>query len=129
MATVTSTNINGAGAIALTTVALNGSSDTFTLTTASGELQMLYLHNPTGSPISPTITGDAASAAYPVGGAGTVDLSGGYAVGAVAAGESVLISTDTISRYLTGTITISSGSGLEAIVMEKGIAGFTRADA
>lgn len=119
MATITSTPIDGAGTVSLTATTLDGSSDTFTRNDSSDKLQLLYLHNPTGGPISPTIVGDAASATFPISGGATVDLSAGYAVGAIAAGAEVVISVDTIRHYLDGTITINSGSGLEALVLEK----------
>lgn len=127
MATAASTSIDGSGTKALTTTVLDGSSDTFTLNSSASVLQLLYLHNPTGGAISPTLVGDSASATFPVSGANTVDLSAGYAVGSIAAGESVVISTDTISLYLTGTISMNSASGLEAVVLEKSIPALNKA--
>lgn len=119
MATISSTSINGSGTVSLSPTTLDGSSDTFTRNDSPDVLQLLYLHNPTGGVISPTIVGSTASATYSVDGANTVDLSAGYAVGSIAAGAEVVISVDTIRHYLDGTITINSGSGLEAIVFEK----------
>lgn len=119
MATVTATDVNGSGVKALTTIVLDGSSDTFTLNSSANVLQLLYLFNPTGGAISPVIVGSTASATYPVVGANTVDLSAGYAVGSIAAGESVLIDTKTIQHYCAGTISMTSASTLEAILIEK----------
>lgn len=119
MATISSTSINGGGVVALTPTTLDGSSDTFTRNDSPNVLQLLYLHNPTGGAIDPTITGSTASSAFSISGANTVDLSSGYNVGSIAAGAEVIISVDTIRHYLDGTITITGGTGLEALVLEK----------
>lgn len=115
MATVTSTSMTGTGQRTVTEVTLDGSSDTFSY--SSGSRQILILRNPTGSPISPVIDGDGASAALPVSGVGTIDLTSGYAVGSIAAGAVKAIPLDTIKNYLSGTIAINSGSGLVAVLL------------
>lgn len=114
MATIAQTTITGGDAVALTETTLDGSSDTFTY--INGARQVLTFRNPTGDAISPTIDGDGAST-VDVDGVGSVDISSGYSVGSIAAGEAVAIQLDSIKRYLAGTITISSGSGLVATLI------------
>ena len=111
MATITRTTYPTSGNATLTETTLNGSSDTFSYT--SGKGWTLILRNPTGAPISPTIDGDGGTTVS-TGNLGTVDVSGGYAVGSIAAGAAVVINLDSISEYLKGTIAINSGSGLVA---------------
>lgn len=117
MATITATAMTGSGARTVTEVTLNASSDTFTY--SSGARQILVLRNPTASPISPTIDGDGGTTVS-VQGLGSVDVSGGYAVGSIAAGAVVAIPLDTISSYLQGTIAITSGSGLVGVLLSYG---------
>ena len=115
MATVTATNAQGAGRVTVTETTLDGSSDGFTYTAARNPI--LTLRNPTGSPITPVIDGSGSSAAYPVRGVGTIDLTNGYSVGAIAAGAAVTIKLSTIDKYLSGTVAINSGSGLVATLL------------
>lgn len=115
MATITGTSITGAGSRAVTVTTLDGSTDTFTYTAASR--QILILHNPTGGAISPTIDGDGGTTVS-VQGVGSVDVSSGYAVGSIAAAATVAIPLKSISAYLSGTIAINSGSGLECQLLE-----------
>lgn len=111
MATIALTTKPTAGQATLTETTLDGSSDTFTY--VGGKGRVLILRNPTGSPISPTIDGDGGTTVS-TSNLGTVTVSGGYAVGSIAAGAAVLINLDSISAYLSGTIAITSGSGLVA---------------
>lgn len=108
MPAITASNCSGSGAKAVTTTTLNGT-DSFTYVAGS----ILIFNNPTGSPITPVIDGDGASTVS-VAGVGSVDISGGYDCGSIAAGASKAIALDTIKSYLAGTIAINSGSGLEA---------------
>lgn len=115
MADITATSALVSGAKAITETTLDGSSDGFTYNT--GKDALLILRNPTGGAISPTIDGDGADTVS-VPGVGSVDISSGYAVGSIAAGDAVCIRLDTIAEYLAGTITISSGTGLVAALLE-----------
>lgn len=115
MTTIPTTDMSAAGARAVSVATLNGASDTFAYIAARRAI--LVLHNPTGSPISPVIDGDGGTTVA-VSGVGNVDVSGGYAVGAIAAGATVAIPVDTIKEFLQGTIAINSGSGLEAHYLE-----------
>ncbi len=115
MATIAATNMLVTGAKTVNETTLNGSSDTFVYTQRKDAL--LVLRNPTGAAISPTIDGDGATT-VPVAGVGSVDISGGYAVGSIAAGAAVAIRLDTIKEYLAGNIAITGGSGLVAQLLE-----------
>lgn len=110
MGTITETLLTGSGVRALTETTLT-SSDTFTYR-AAGQ-QVLTLRNPTAGALSPTITGSSA-ASFAVDGYGAVDPSGGLAVGSIAAGAHKVIPLDKVSKYLSGTITVASGTGLVA---------------
>lgn len=50
-------------------------------------------------------------------GVGTIDLTNGYSVGAIAAGAAATIKLSTIDQYLSGTVAINSGSGLVATLL------------
>lgn len=116
MATITATNIAATGRVTLTQTTLDASSDTFTFN--SGKSQILILDNVTGGAISPVIDGDGGTT-VDVPGIGAVDVSGGYAVGSIAAGAAVAIHLNTVREYLRGTIAITSGSGLVATLLEQ----------
>jgi hypothetical protein len=112
MATITATNMAGGGVKTLTEVALTGTADTFTYKKGG----ILLLKNDTGGAISPTITG--AGVVVGIDGLGTVNTSSGYAVGSIAAGASKVIALDTIRLYITGTIAITAGTGLDCSVLD-----------
>jgi hypothetical protein len=115
MATIAATSMQGVGSRPKTRTTLNGTADTFTYRPGRGDI--LVLHNPTGSTISPVIDGDGATTAE-IQGLGVVTTSGGYTVpSGIAAGAEVLIPLDSIAQYLKGVITITSGSGLVGSVL------------
>ena len=116
MATVAATSMSGTGQRTLTYTTLTGTADVFTYTPA--RKPVLVIFNDTGAPLSPIIDGAGASAAYPVAGIGTIDLTGGYAVGSMDDGATKVIPLDTIDKYLVGVISITSGTGLEVALME-----------
>jgi hypothetical protein len=115
MATVTATSMRGTGAKTLTFTTLTGTSDTFTFSTTRNPV--LLIKNPTVGAISPTIDG-AGGTTVSCPGVGSVDVSGGYAVGSIAADAEVAIQLNTISAYLQGTIAITSGTDLEVALLE-----------
>ena len=115
MATIVATNMQGAGKHTTTKTTLTGTLDTFVY--RQGINQILILNNVTAGAISPVIDG-ASGTTVPVKGIGSVDVTGGYAVGSIAAGASVAIATDTIYEYLSGTIAITSGTDLVAELLE-----------
>jgi len=113
MPAITATNFGANGVTTVTETTLNGT-DSFVLT--AGRSKYLILRNPTGGAISPTIDGDGATSEY-VPGLGTVTTSGGYAVGSIAAGAVKTVSLDSIAAYLKGTIAITGGTGLVAVLV------------
>lgn len=115
MATITATNMKSPGAKDATATTLTGTADTFTYRESRDPV--LILSNPTAGSITPTITGDAATT-FLCPGIGEVDVSTGYDVGAILAGESVAIALRSVSAYLAGVIDITSGTGLEAQLLE-----------
>jgi hypothetical protein len=114
MPAITATDMTGAGKRAVTVTTLNG---TDSLTYTADKAPVLILRNDTGSPVSPVIEGaDATTEA--VAGIGAVDVSGGYAVGSIADGAEVAVPLRSIAAYLVGAVTITSGSGLDAVLLE-----------
>lgn len=116
MATVTATSMGGSGQRTLTFTTLTGTADTFTYTASKNPV--LVIKNDTGGAISPVIDGAGSSAALPVKGVGSVDLTSGYAVGSIAAGVEKVIPLQSIENYLVGAIAINSGTGLKVALME-----------
>ena len=115
MATIVATNIKSSGVITVTETTLDGTLDTFTY--KDTVVQTLIFNNPTASPITPVIDG-AGSTTVSVDGIGSVDVSGGYSLGAIAAGATKAINTKSIREFLAGTIAINSGTGLVATLIE-----------
>jgi len=115
MATIVATNANQNGTVAVTETTLTGTLDTFTY--RNGVKQTLILRNPTAGAISPVIDGSGATT-LGVEGVGIIDISTGFAVGSIAAGAVKSIRTDSIARYLAGTIAITSGTDLVATLIE-----------
>lgn len=117
MATIVTTSIAKTGQTVIDTVTLDGTDDTFTYSSSSST-NALILRNDSGAAITPTITGDEASASYSVSGVGVIDLSTGYTMDEIADGTAVVIKASSISNYLAGTITITNGTGLTAEYLE-----------
>lgn len=115
MATITATNMQGSGSRTVVSTTLTGTADTFTYN--EGKSPVLVISNPTAEAISPVIDGNG-STSVPVRGVGSVDVSGGYAVGSIAADGVVAIPLKSIREYLKGTIAISTGDGLVCQLLE-----------
>lgn len=115
MATITATDMTGAGDNAITTTTLDGLSDSFTYN--PGKRPVLILTNDTGAAITPTIDGDGAST-VDVPGTDGFDISAGFALSEIGVGASVAINLRSIGRYLAGDIAITAGSGLDAQLLE-----------
>lgn len=109
MATIAQNTVTGVNGPVTLTNTTGGSSDTFAY--ASGTRQMLHLYNSTGSTITSTIVGSTATTISPSGYGGTISVSAGVAI-AVAAGASRIVNLDTVSAFLSGTISISGGTGM-----------------
>lgn len=112
MATITKTSMAGPGARAVTEVTLTAS-NTFAHEPGTG--QVLILRNATASAVTCTIDG-ADGTTFPAPGIGSIDVSGGYAVGSIPAGAVRAIPLDTIAAYLQGTINVT-GTGLVAVLL------------
>jgi hypothetical protein len=106
--------MTGSGSRAVTQTTLTGTADTFTYNATAS--QILILFNDTGGSLSPVIDGNGATTVT-VAGIGSVDVSSGYAVGSIAAGATKAIPLDTIKHFLSGTIAITSGTGLVASLL------------
>lgn len=115
MPAITATKFDSTGSVVTAQTTLNGT-DSFVY--VPGVTKYLMLRNPTVGSISPVIDGDGATTEYLVG-VGHVNIAGGFAVGPIAAGDAVVIDLDAIRAYLQGTIAITSGTGLVAILGSK----------
>lgn len=114
MATIVKTSISN-GYTEITTTTLDGSGDTFEY--SGTEAPLLIFSNDSGSTITPNILGDEATTVE-CQGVGTIDVSGGISQ-AIADGESWGVRLGTISGYLSGNISITSGTGLKAQLIVK----------
>lgn len=113
MAALAPHTITGANTPVTITPTTLGASDTLTYT--SGDRQELHLHNPTGGSLTLNIDGASATTIAPDGLGATVDVSAGFSI-AVGAAARKVIRLDSISAYLSGTITLTGASGLVAYV-------------
>lgn len=114
MATIVATNMQGSGRRTVTYTELTGTADTFSYNASQNPV--LVIRNDSGGALSPVIDGDGATTIQ-VSGLGSVDVSGGFAVGSIADGVTVSIPLNTISAYLTGTIAITGGTGLDCALL------------
>ena len=113
MPAITATKLNAAGAIAVTETTLDGS-DTFVF---ANKTAILTLRNATGGSLTPVIDGDGGTTVT-IAGVGVIDVSAGYSLGAIAAGDVITIVLNSVNEYLKGTISINSGTGLVATLYE-----------
>lgn len=111
MPAIATTTLLGVGSRAKARTTLGASGNALSYVAGAGDF--LVLHNPTAGSLSPTIIGNAATN-VDVQGLGNVNVAAGLALGAIAAGNEVLIPLDTIGHYLKGTIDITGGTGLVA---------------
>lgn len=114
MPAITATSMTGPGVRAVTETTLNGT-DSFTYN--SDRRAVLRFRNPTAGALTPVIDGSGGTT-VPVSGIGNVDVSAGYSAGSIAAGASAAIPLDSIKEYLKGTIAITGGTGLIAVLYE-----------
>jgi hypothetical protein len=112
MPALVATPLGEGGVRASTRVTLGATGNTFTYSRGA----ILILHNPTGGALTPVIDGDAGTTAFAKG-FGTITVSAGLSLGAIAAGAQVLVPLDDIEQYLRGTIDITSGTGLVATLL------------
>ncbi|MFC3180456.1 hypothetical protein [Cypionkella sinensis] len=112
MAAIATTTSQGSGQRTAVSNTLTAS-DTFAYTPGAG--QLLFLFNPTGSTITPTIVGDTATLFYPAELGIPVAVSAGVAV-PVTAGQMIVVNLDEQYKLLSPTNTITAGAGLIAIL-------------
>jgi hypothetical protein len=111
MAAITQSAVAGVNGPVNVTRTTLGASDT--LTYSSGTRQMLDLVNTTGSPVVVTITGSTATTISPDGYGGTISVASGKAITVPANGQTI-VNLDTISAYLSGSVTVTGGTGVIA---------------
>lgn len=116
MAVLTATSMIGPGVRVMSETTMSAS-DTLAYDPGSPG-SVLVLRNPTAGALSPVITGSTASTAIQVSGYGTVSAASYTAIGSIAAGAARVIPLDSISQYLAGTVTITSGTGLVAAFLK-----------
>jgi hypothetical protein len=114
MAAITATSMLGLGARAVTITTL-GASDTFTYT--AGKNPVLVFNNVTAGALTPKIDG-AGGTTVAVDGIGSVDVSAGLTLASIGVGASAAIPLKSISSYLSGVITVTGGTGIEAQLLE-----------
>lgn len=116
MPAITATNMQTAGDIALTVVTLDGATDTFTYNASANPV--LVLDNVTAGALTPVIDGDGGTTVPVSGAPGGLNVSGGYTLSEIAAGDKVVLRLKSISAYLSGTISVTGGTGIEASLLE-----------
>ena len=115
MPVIAPTKIQSIGTVTAVQTTLNGT-DSFVY--VDGTSKYLILRNATAGALSPVIDGDAATPVY-LSGVGNVTTSAGFAVGSIAAAACAVVDLDAIKAYLKGTIAITGGTGLVAILAEE----------
>lgn len=113
MAVIAETLMTGTGSRALTVTTL-GPSDT--LVYRPNAKQVLVLDNVTAGALTPKLDG-ADGTNVQVSGVGAVDVSAGYTTPSIAAGARAAIPLDSISAFLQGTVTVTGGSGIKAVLL------------
>lgn len=114
MPAITATSMLGSGVRTVTETTLNGT-DSFTFVPTRHPV--ITFRNPTAGALSPTIVGSLATVVN-VAGLGSVSVSGGFAVGSIAAGALRAVPLNTIHEFLKGDITITAGTALIATLEE-----------
>lgn len=115
MAAILQSTVKDAGVpVNLTRLAMSASD---TLTYNQGNGQVLVLYNTTASAVTVALAGNAMPATLQVPGiGGTMSLTGGKSVTVPASGSTV-VDLDDIYQYLQGgTVTITNGTGLVAML-------------
>lgn len=112
MATITGTSISDS--VVNPTKTTLTASDTLTYNTA--KRQILLLQNTTASPVVVTIDGNAGTT-IAVPGYGTIDVSAGKQITVPANGQAA-VQLSAISVYLQGTIAVTGGVGVTAMLFE-----------
>lgn len=115
MATIVPTKLSALADVAVTQTTLTGT-DTFVY--VPGRSRYLVFRNPTAGALTPIIDGDGATTEY-LPRVGNVSLAAGFSFGSIAAGDIRAVDLKSIEAYLAGTIAITGGTGLVAILVEE----------
>ena len=116
MPLITPTNMNQAGAITPTVITLNGTDDSFAYNATRNPV--LILDNVSGGALTPIIDGAGGTTVPVTGAPDGLDVSAGFAVGSIPAGEKRAIALNSIKAFLTGAISITGGTAIEAVLQE-----------
>jgi hypothetical protein len=108
---------NSLDAVAPVTIAKTTLTAADTLSYSPSKLQTLFLRNTTVSPVTVTIDGSTAGSFAPGGIGKTIDLSAGLAIVVPASGL-VAVQLRQIARYLSGTVAVTGGVGVDAWTTE-----------
>ncbi len=103
-----------------TDLVINSLDDNETFAYKQDAEQVMIIHNTSASTITPILKGTDASAAFKIYGYGTKDLTGGYEIGDILAGESVTIPLETIRHWIAGISSIENGTGATCIITTEG---------
>jgi len=114
MTAIAQTNIKAGGRVTIEATTL-GASDTFTYQADAN--QYLVIENTTVSPVTPSVTGSAASSALFIPTYGTIDISGAYELGEIPAGEFQITPLDSIRLRLAGVATLTGCEGCKAMIL------------
>lgn len=114
MAEIIRTSVTGSNQVPVTITTL-GASDT--LVFDESKRPVLYLNNVTAGALTPLIVGDE-STSFPAHGIGDIDTSAGKLLTLIGIGATVAFPLVAIKGYLSGTITITGGDGIEASILE-----------
>jgi hypothetical protein len=112
MAVIVSTQVTNSAPYNATRTTLSAS-DTMTYV---GNGQEIHLYNTTASIVTVTFVGSTATTISPVGYGGTISVAAGKAVAVPASGHTV-VPLDSIAAFLAGTITVTGGVGVVAMLL------------
>lgn len=112
MATIAATAVGNT--VAAPTVTTLTASDVLTYNTA--KQQLLVLENTTASPVVVTVDGSTGTT-IAVGGYGSVDVSAGKTITVPANGYQY-VKLSAISAFLSGTVAVTGGVGVKAMLFE-----------
>lgn len=119
MAIIAPSSMTGSGSKTITVTILSAS-DTLVYKKGPAIKQTLILNNVTAGPFTPLILGTGATTFPKQSLGGSEDVSGGYTMASIAAGETVHLVLDTIEGFISGAsaVTITGGALIEAALVE-----------
>lgn len=115
MATINTTSLSQVGIISPSMTTLTAS-DVLTYTPGVGAILVLY--NATAGALTPTIDGSGGTVVDVPGTGTTFSVAAGLVFPSIPAGEYRVVRLDTISAYLQGTVAVTGGTGIKAIIIQ-----------